>query len=75
MSFVMGIDLGTAGVRTAVIDAADVMIAAASVPMQSPVRVENRPCQDPTLWWHAVCQCLGQQAGTLGAAGHPIGEL
>ena len=49
MSFVMGIDLGTAGVRTAVIDAADVMIAAASVPMQSPVRVENRPCQDPTI--------------------------
>ena len=75
MSFFMGIDVGTAGVRTAVIDANGMEVAAASVPMEAPVRVEDRPCQDPRIWWEAVCQCLGKQAETLRTAGYSMHEI
>ena len=75
MSFFMGIDVGTAGVRTAVIDANGMEVAAASVPMEVPVRVEDRPCQDPKIWWKAVRQCLGKQAETLRTAGCSMHEI
>ena len=75
MPLYLGIDVGTAGVRTAVIHADGKEVASASVPMEAPVRVDDRPCQDPNIWWEAVRQCLSKQAQTLGAAGHSMGEI
>ena len=65
MSLYLGIDLGTSGVRTSVIDARGTEIAAASVKMPAPIVRDDRPCQDAKIWWNAVSQCLKDQASAL----------
>ena len=85
MALYLGIDVGTSGVRTAVIHvdgrgsdgkgADGKEIASASVKIEAPIRVDDRPCQDPFVWWEAVSQCLRQQAQSLRAAGHSMSEI
>lgn len=68
MSLFLGIDVGTSGVRSAVIDAAGNEIASASAKMEPPIQIEGRPCQDPKIWWAAVCECLATQRRSLSEA-------
>ncbi|MEM6971712.1 MAG: FGGY-family carbohydrate kinase [Pseudomonadota bacterium] len=66
MSLHLGIDVGTSGVRTAVItpDGAIVSMARAPHLAQDPERIDAR------RWWEAVVACLGQQVACLAEAGH-----
>ncbi len=75
MKLFLGIDVGTSGVRTALVDAAGNVIAAASVKMESPIRVDGRPCQDASIWWKATCDCLQRLASILGQLGHRMSDV
>ena len=57
------------------VDAAGNLIAAASVKMQSPTRVDGRPCQDADIWWNATCDCLHRLASVLGQLGHRMNDV
>jgi sugar (pentulose or hexulose) kinase len=72
MNLYLGIDLGTSGVRTAVIDADGNVVSSASVAMESPRLVNDRSCQDANLWWNAVANCLIDQRGKLEELGHSM---
>jgi len=75
MPFFLGIDVGTSGVRTAVIDDAGEKISSARVEMPPPRWTESRSEQDPRIWWTAVCNCLDQQAGALSQSGFAMREV
>lgn len=64
MSFALGIDIGTSGVRTAVMDGQRVVsMARAAHPPQTPDRI------DANGWWLAVETCLAEQVAALRQAG------
>lgn len=71
----LGIDVGTSGVRVAVIDAAGAQVAGHAVPMPAPHLVDGRPTQDPAIWWRAVSDCLDGLVAPLSAAGRQMGEI
>ena len=75
MKLFLGIDVGTSGVRTAVVDAAGNVIAATSVKMEPPIRVDGRPCQDANIWWNGVCDCLHRLSHVLGQLGHRMSDV
>ncbi|MEO0475014.1 MAG: FGGY-family carbohydrate kinase [Planctomycetota bacterium] len=75
MPLYLGIDVGTSGVRTSVIDSRGEEIAAASVKMPRPDVIDGRPCQDPVIWWNAVAECLGLQQASLEAKGHAMSAI
>ena len=75
MKLFLGIDVGTSGVRTATVDAIGNVIAETSVKMESPIRVDGRPCQDANIWWNAVCDCLQHLAGDLARLGHQMSDV
>ena len=50
----LGIDVGTSGVRTAVIDDSGTVISSASTAMEAPIQIDHRPCQDANIWWQAT---------------------
>lgn len=75
MALYLGIDVGTSGIRTSVIDAAGNEIAAASVKLPAPDVIAGRPCQDADLWWSAVTQCLQLQQQALEAQGHAMATI
>ncbi|MBG85501.1 MAG: carbohydrate kinase [Verrucomicrobiales bacterium] len=75
MPLYLGIDIGTSGVRTSVIGDTDTEVASASVNMPAPIRIDERPCQDATIWWEAVRQCLRDQATSLREAGRQFDEI
>ncbi|MEM6619469.1 MAG: FGGY-family carbohydrate kinase [Pseudomonadota bacterium] len=63
----LGIDLGTSGVRSAVVDGAGAPVAQARAPhpaQPDPDRI------DAALWWTAVAACLDAQVAALARAGH-----
>ena len=62
---VLGIDIGTSGVRIAAMNADQRMVALASASMPAPERVEGHTRQDPAIWWEAV-------QGTLADLGRRI---
>jgi sugar (pentulose or hexulose) kinase len=64
----LGIDVGTSGVRAAVIDPAGATLSSAVCPMPAPVLVEGRPQQDPEIWWSAVVRCLAGLSAQLKSA-------
>ena len=72
MGLYLGIDIGTSGVRTSVIDSVGSEIAAASVKMPAPDAIDGRPCQDPAIWWSAVAECLHLQQHSLETQGHAM---
>ena len=51
---VLGIDVGTSGVRIAARDKAGALKAIASAPLNGPVLDFGRALQDPALWWDAM---------------------
>ena len=57
----LGIDVGTSGVRTAIVDLAGNMLSCARVAhaRQDPEKIDAR------LWWQAVTECLGKQVDAL----------
>lgn len=68
----LGLDVGTSGVRTSVIDGEGNEVATASVKMESPVEVDGRPCQSPMIWWDAARKCLTKQAVALAQTGRDL---
>lgn len=71
---VIGLDLGTSGVRAVALDASDNVIARASVGLPPPRRDGALVEQDPALWWAAVLVTLSQLvAGLRGPAPVALG--
>ena len=71
----LGVDVGTSGVRTSVIDAGGAPVASAACPMPEPDVIDGRPAQDPEIWWSAVVRCLGRQADALNSAGASLAQV
>lgn len=65
---VLGIDVGTSGVRIAAVDGADAVVATASAAMPAPERVGTHLRQDPEIWWRAVVACLDDLRGRIDLA-------
>ncbi len=67
----LGIDIGTSGIRTAVVSSAGKVLSMTSVEhlQQEPKRI------DAELWWEATRACLGQQIEKLRAAGQDPAEI
>lgn len=66
----LGIDIGTSGVRTAVLDGDDVASSArAAHPAQSSKDI------DASLWWDAVSDCLHAQARALKDVGRDMADI
>ena len=51
---VLGIDIGTSGVRIAATDAHNKLRAMATAPVLAPITDFGRAWQDPQLWWNAT---------------------
>lgn len=68
---VLGIDIGTSGVRIAAADAANRVIARSSVAMAAPLQTGGRILQDPAIWWEAFDAALTG----LGLAGHEVAAI
>ncbi len=67
----LGIDIGTSGIRTAVLDASGDLV--------SSVRVQHEP-QPPerinaAAWWRSVQGCIHKQSEALGEVGQSIGNV
>ena len=64
----LGIDIGTSGVRSAVLDESGAVRALAQAPHleQDPDRI------DAEAWWIAVKACLGAQVADAIVAGHLV---
>ena len=57
---VLGVDVGTSGVRVAAVDDALSVRAMASAPMAVPVQDAGRIRQDPRVWWDATRAALSR---------------
>ena len=55
---VLGIDIGTSGVRVAAVGRDLRVLAMASVPLAAPVQNDGHATQDPELWWQATDAAL-----------------
>ncbi len=55
---VLGIDVGTSGVRIAARDAAGALKAMVTAPIAAPLIDFGRALQDPTLWWDALLEAF-----------------
>ena len=69
----LGIDLGTQGVRTTVLDAAGTVVAVGSAVLTGDRRDGPVHEQDPAEWWTAVCAASRQATGDL--RGRPVGAV
>ena len=67
----LGIDLGTSGVRSAVIEPSGAVVAEAraAYPPHVPSAI------DASVWWEAATACLDAQSAALAAAGHDMSEV
>ena len=75
MSLFLGVDFGTSGVRTAVIDEMGGHVASCSVPLPAPVFWRRRPVQNPEVWWNAFAACMDQLSNELGAVKRHVSEI
>lgn len=71
MTLALGIDIGTSGVRTAVLDAGGALISSARARHVAP-RSEGIDARD---WWDAVADCLTQQVAALSEIGRSGSEV
>jgi D-ribulokinase len=55
---VLGIDIGTSGIRIAATDSSNTLKAMASAPIEAPLDAGGRAWQDPALWWAALMQAF-----------------
>jgi D-ribulokinase len=58
MSLFLGIDFGTSGVRTSVINLNKEEIINFSVPIEKPIVKDSLVYQDPSLWWNSLIKNL-----------------
>jgi len=75
--YVIGIDVGTGGVRAVAASARGSVAAASSVPFDAATLAPHRDRheQSPEAWWDACCRATGQLAAQLEAARIKPGEL
>ena len=55
---VLGIDIGTSGVRIVASDRSGVLVAMAKAPIMAPIQNSGRSLQDPVIWWSAIEQAF-----------------
>jgi D-ribulokinase len=67
----LGVDVGTSGVRSAVIDGEGVEVATARLAYASIVEAEA----DARHWWHTTARCLDAQCASLAAAGYAAADI
>jgi sugar (pentulose or hexulose) kinase len=78
VDYVLGLDVGTQGVRALVCNREGVVVASASTPLPQP---EKKPAdsawfeQDPEDWWRAACFCLRQVVQQLRERGIESGQI
>ena len=65
---VLGIDIGTTGVRVIATRRNHEVLAYASVPMPGPIRTGDRVEQNADIWWQAVCAALDELRGKISFA-------
>ena len=71
MSYTLGIDIGTSGVRTAVVDTGGALVSMARVPHLP----QKGATIDAALWWDAVRACLHAQAQALSENGKTLQDV
>ena len=74
-ALVVGVDVGTQGLRVQVADAAGRVVAQASRGLDSDVASDGRFEQDPEQWWSAAAAGLRQVTAALGARGGALAAL
>ncbi|MGR3467789.1 MAG: FGGY-family carbohydrate kinase [Shimia sp.] len=67
----LGIDLGTSGVRSAVLDASGAVVAQA----RGAYGTTPADRRDPEAWWSAARDCLAAQASALAQVGYTLGDV
>lgn len=75
MSLHLGIDFGTSGVRTAVIDEQCREVAFARTSLPPPNLEGGRPVQDPDEWWRSLERCLDSLSSNLAGKGRSLAEV
>jgi sugar (pentulose or hexulose) kinase len=68
MSLVIGIDIGTSGVRAMAVDERGLILGEARTPLPPPERVGSLVTQDPFLWWSAADAALHALCGQIDPA-------
>src|SRR5215211_1473701 len=68
MSLVIGIDIGTSGVRAMAVDERGLILGEARTPLPPPERVGSLVTQDPFLWWAAADAALHALCGQIDPA-------
>jgi D-ribulokinase len=68
---VLGIDIGTSGVRIAATDPDNRLVALSTAPIAAPLQNGGRILQDPAIWWEAVDTALK----ALDIKGHAVGAI
>ena len=75
MSLYLGIDVGTSGVRAAVVDAQGNAVSAGSAVLPQPALEKGRPIQNPQEWWHSLEACINSLASNLAERGRSLAEV
>ncbi|MGL4526044.1 MAG: FGGY family carbohydrate kinase, partial [Aestuariivirga sp.] len=70
-AIVLGIDIGTSGVRIAATDSENRLVALSTAPIAAPLQNGGRILQDPAIWWEAVDTALKG----LDIKGHAVGAI
>ena len=65
--FFLGIDLGTSGIRSSIINDEGKEVSKHSILMSDPLNKGLRKIQDPNIWWHLVKKLIRSQCQKLGS--------
>ncbi|MDE0305996.1 MAG: FGGY-family carbohydrate kinase [Albidovulum sp.] len=71
----LGIDVGTSGVRAAVIDASETLLASTEHALPPPDEAPGFPTQRPAVWWSAVSECLDSLAVSMKLFGSDLSDI
>jgi xylulokinase len=71
----MGIDLGTSGVRAGITTASGDRIALASRPLPIETKTPGVAEQDPELWWKGSCEAIREALAKAGLSGSDIAGI
>ncbi|MEL6594694.1 MAG: FGGY-family carbohydrate kinase [Pseudomonadota bacterium] len=67
----LGIDIGTSGIRTAVLDESGALLSTARAPHEP----QDTKHIDAMAWWRAVQSCIASQGIALQKIGHSLGDV
>jgi D-ribulokinase len=67
-AFVLGIDLGTSGVRSCAVDKSGRLLGMAAAPMEAPRQLGATVEQDPAVWWAATVMAIRSLGQSLDLA-------